>query len=90
MRDKQAKELKDLHVSVAFNMKQVAKFRGQLEQCEAQRDEFKRLYEQEVYDRNHAYERFPYLKKVVAEYERLGGKLSSDEQAAKRVFEKRY
>lgn len=43
-----------------------------------------------MYDRTHAYERFPYLKKVVAEYERMGGKLSADEQAAKRVFEKRY
>ncbi|TNV85044.1 hypothetical protein FGO68_gene11550 [Halteria grandinella] len=85
-----SKHLRDLHSQVSFSQGQATKFRKQLEDCEKAKEQYKSLWEGEVYDRTHAYERFPYLKKVVAEYERMGGKLSADEQAAKRVFEKRY
>lgn len=74
-----AKHIRELQSQVSFSQSQAGKFRRQLEDCEKVKEDYKRLYEGEVFDRTHAYERFPYLKKVVAEYERMGGKLSADE-----------
>ncbi len=58
-----------------------------LENSEKLKEQFQKLYDEQIHEKNTTYERLPYLYRIIGDFERSGGQLSKEEVQAKRWFE---
>ena len=61
-----------------------------LEKCEKLKEQFQKLYDEQIQEKNTTYERLPFLYRIIGDFERSGGQLTKEEVQAKRWFELKH